>query len=73
MKLAVLPGDDIGPEIMDATISVLRAADERFGLGLTLDVHDVGMSAHRRLGTTLPDPVIQATRDADGVLLGRAG
>lgn len=73
MRLAVLPGDDIGPEITDATLAVLRAADEKFGLGLTLDVHEVGMAVHRRLGTTLPNAAIEAARQADGVLLGPGG
>ena len=34
MKIAVLPGDDIGPEITDATLAVLEAADRRFDLDL---------------------------------------
>ncbi|WP_213989261.1 isocitrate/isopropylmalate dehydrogenase family protein [Sodalis sp. dw_96] len=73
MKLAVLPGDDIGPEIMDATLAVVREADKKFGLNLTLEVHEVGMSLHRKRGTTLPSEVVEATRAADGVLLGPGG
>jgi len=73
MKLAVLPGDDIGPEIMDATLAVVREADKKFGLDLTLDIHEVGMTLHRKRGTTLPPEVIEAARAADGVLLGPGG
>ena len=73
MKLAVLPGDDIGPEIMDATLAVLREADAKFGLDLSFEVHEVGMAVHRQLGTTLPAEVIDAARRADGVLLGPGG
>lgn len=73
MKIAVLPGDDIGPEITDATLNVLSAADRAFGLGLSFDEHEVGMAAHRRLGTTLPDAVVDAVLRADGVLLGPGG
>jgi 3-isopropylmalate dehydrogenase len=51
MRLAVLPGDDIGPEITDATLTVLDAADRTFSLGLEYDVHGVGMQA---LSTTAP-------------------
>jgi len=73
MKLAVLPGDDIGPEIMDAALSVVRAADAKFGLNLQLDIYEVGMPVHRKIGTTLPAEVIEAARNADGVLLGPGG
>ena len=73
MRIAVLPGDDIGPEIVDATLRLLRAADEAFGLNLQFDVQEVGMAAHRKVGTTLPGPVIDAVMAADGVLLGPGG
>ncbi len=73
MKIAVLPGDDIGPEITEAALTVLRAADAKFRLGLAFEIHDVGMASHRRIGTTLSDAVIDAARRANGVLLGPAG
>lgn len=73
MKIAVLPGDDIGPEITEAALTVLGAADKRFALGLQFDVHEVGMASHRRSGTTLPDSALKATFDADAVLLGPGG
>jgi 3-isopropylmalate dehydrogenase len=73
MKLAVLPGDDIGPEIVAVTLEVLASADKVFGLGINHDVHEVGMAAHRRLGTTLPDAAMAGVLAADGVLLGPGG
>ncbi|QHC71735.1 isocitrate/isopropylmalate family dehydrogenase [Rathayibacter sp. VKM Ac-2801] len=73
MKIALLPGDDIGPEISAAVRTVLDDVDRRFGLDLSIDEHEVGMAAHRRLGTTLPDDAIQACLDADGVILGPGG
>ncbi len=73
MRIAVLPGDDIGPEITEAALTVLTAADKSFGLGLDFDVHEVGMASHRKSGTTLPDSAVQATFNADGVLLGPGG
>lgn len=73
MKIAVLPGDDIGPEITEATLAVLRAADQAFGLGLQFDIREVGMTAYRRVGTTLPDDALKAVDEADGVLLGPGG
>ena len=73
MKIAVLPGDDIGPEITDAALAVLEAVSQRYGLELAFDVHEVGMAAHRRVGTTMPDAALAAARSADAILLGPAG
>jgi isocitrate/isopropylmalate dehydrogenase len=73
VKIAVLPGDDIGPEIVDATLSVLQKADAMFGLRLDFDVLDVGISAHRKTGSTLPDATFERAKAADGIILGPAG
>jgi 3-isopropylmalate dehydrogenase len=73
MRLAVLPGDDIGPEITEATLAILDVVNARYGLGLEFDVHETGMAAHRRTGTTLPDSAFEAARSADGVILGPGG
>ena len=73
MKLAVLPGDDIGPEIVDATLTILEKANTLFGLGISFDVVEVGMAAHRKTGSTLPDAAFERARAADGIVLGPAG
>lgn len=73
LRIAVLPGDDIGPEITDATLTVLDAAAQRFGLQIEFDIHEVGMAAHRKGGTTLPPAALEAAKAADGVLLGPGG
>ena len=39
MRITVLPGDGIGPEITTATLSVLRRADALFGLDLSFEEH----------------------------------
>ncbi|MEL6316995.1 MAG: isocitrate/isopropylmalate family dehydrogenase, partial [Pseudomonadota bacterium] len=65
-----LPGDGVGPEIVAATEDVLRAADARFGLGLTLERREIGFSALEAEGSTIPPAVLEAARAADGVLLG---
>src|SRR5580765_6313463 len=70
LKLAVLPGDGIGPEITEAALQVLQYAIRRLSLDLTFDVHEVGLSALQRTGTTLPPAVLDACRKADGVMLG---
>ena len=42
MRLIVMPGDGIGPEIIAAAVDVMTAADKRYGLGLNYDYEDTG-------------------------------
>jgi 3-isopropylmalate dehydrogenase len=70
MKIVVIPGDGIGPEIVAATVGVLKAADERFELGLELEYHDVGFTTLKAEGTTFPPRVLEACRAGDGIVLG---
>jgi 3-isopropylmalate dehydrogenase len=70
MKLLILPGDGIGPEITAATLAVLRAAGERFQLDLALTEEDVGHASLQRHGTTVRDELLDAARAADGLVLG---
>ena len=70
MKLLVLPGDGIGPEIMRATLAVMAAADRRFALDLSIETLDIGFAALEKHGTTLPDGVLERARRVDGVILG---
>jgi 3-isopropylmalate dehydrogenase len=70
MKLLVLPGDGIGPEITDATLAVLDRANGRFRLGLEWQLQDIGLTTLRTQGSTLPADVMDAARNADGIILG---
>ena len=70
LRLLVLEGDGIGPEITAATLDVLRAADATFALGLTYETAAIGWAAHRSEGTTFPQSAFDAAKAADGVLLG---
>ena len=70
MKILVLPGDGIGPEITDAALAVLIAADQRYQLGLQFEQRDIGFSALERYGTTFPDDVLSRAREVDGIILG---
>ena len=70
MKLLVLPGDGIGPEIMAVTRNAMDALRERFGLGYDLVEREIGLNAHARRGSTLPDDILEEIRGADGALLG---
>jgi 3-isopropylmalate dehydrogenase len=73
MKIVVLPGDDIGPEIASATMAVVEAANNVLSLDLTFERLEVGMSSLRTHGTTVPEHVLKAAEEADGIILGPAG
>jgi len=70
MKIVVIPGDGIGPEITRAAQHVLAAASERFGLGLAFEAAEAGFAALRRCGSTFPSDVLERCRAADGIVLG---
>jgi 3-isopropylmalate dehydrogenase len=71
MKLLVLPGDGIGPEIVEAAMDVARAADAKYGLGLAFDHDNVGFVSLEKHGTTLRQELLDRARmQYDGVILG---
>ena len=70
MRIVILPGDGIGPEITAATIDVLNAASRRFDLELTL-IHDIaGHESLRKYGATVTPELLETVRQADGLVLG---
>ena len=73
-RIAVLPGDGVGPEVVAEAVKVLRAAEHReAGLSLELTEHAVGAGAYLKLGDPLPPATFEACRSADAILLGAMG
>ena len=70
MRLLVLPGDGIGPEITRATLRVLAAASRFARFGISLETRDIGLASLRTEGTTLPRAVMDLIPQVDGVILG---
>jgi 3-isopropylmalate dehydrogenase len=70
MRILVLPGDGIGPEITAATLVVLRAAAKRFGLKLEFIEDVVGHESLKRYGTTVKGDLLDKARATDGLILG---
>ena len=70
MRLFVMPGDGIGPEITAAALEVADAASRRFGLDLTYDYEDIGFASLEKHGTTLRPDVLDRARTYDGIVLG---
>jgi 3-isopropylmalate dehydrogenase len=70
MKIAVLPGDGIGPEVTAEAVAVL----ESLGLpGLVLESADVGGAAYHRHGHPLPEATLALARESDAILFGAVG
>ncbi len=73
-RIALLPGDGIGPECMDATRIVLdRIVADVPKLNLTFTSHRAGAELYRETGETLPTAVLEDCLDADAVLLSAIG
>jgi 3-isopropylmalate dehydrogenase len=72
MKIAVLGGDGIGPEVTAQAVRVLRAMEKR-GLQLELEECLVGGAAYDRTGHPLPPATLEAARRADAILFGAEG
>jgi 3-isopropylmalate dehydrogenase len=72
-KIAVLPGDGIGPEIMAEAVKVLDRARELFGFNLEYEYADVGGSAIDRQGKALPLSTLALCEASDAILFGSVG
>jgi 3-isopropylmalate dehydrogenase len=72
-RIVLLPGDGVGPEVVDSAHRVLREAASRFGFSLAFETHAIGGAAIDAYGAPLPDATLSACRAADAVLLGAVG
>lgn len=70
MRILVLPGDGIGPEIADATVAVLQAASAALALGLEFETMDIGFASLAAEGSTCPERVMKRIPEVSGVILG---
>ena len=72
-NIAVIPGDGIGPEIVDATVQVLNAVAAKSGNRFDYEYVLAGGCAIDKFGTPLPDETLEKCKKADAVLLGAVG
>jgi 3-isopropylmalate dehydrogenase len=73
LRIALLPGDGIGPEVTAEAVRVLRAVAELHGCEFIFDERLIGGAAIRRAGTPLPVTTLDACLASDAVLLGAVG
>ena len=72
-KIAVLPGDGIGIEIVAQAIKVLDCLKQEFGLNIEMEQGLVGGSAYDDSGSPLPESTLNLAKESDAILLGAVG
>lgn len=73
ISVAVLPGDGIGPEVMDSALQVLGRVGQRIQRRFVTHVHPAGAQHHVDTGESLPKSTLAACRAADAILFGAMG
>lgn len=72
-KIAVLPGDGIGPEVVEQALKVLKAVEQKFGLRFETEIALIGGAAIDAEGIPLPEKTLKLAQEADAVFLGSVG
>ena len=72
-EIAVIPGDGIGTEVVDAALSVLKECEMRYGLQLEYTFHDFSADLYRRTGRKITEADMDEIGKADAVLFGAMG
>ncbi|MCC7485710.1 MAG: isocitrate/isopropylmalate dehydrogenase family protein [Burkholderiales bacterium] len=73
MKIGILLGDDIGPEVVPEAVKVMKAAAGKTGLAIEWSELPIGRRGHEAYGHTFPQPTIAALEKLDGWLFGPIG
>ena len=71
--IAVLSGDGIGPEVIDAALEVLKAAEAAFDLEFVFTSYEAGAAFYRKTGKSISDADMDSIGTADAILLGAMG
>lgn len=72
-RITLLPGDGIGPEVVDSAVKLLKHISERFGYEFTFETRLIGGASYEEFGNPLTDETLQTCYDSDAVLLGAVG
>ena len=72
-RIVVIRGDGIGPELVDAALLVLAAAQEALGFRLELDLREGGAGLYRASGASLAPGTLEAIKTADAAMKGPVG
>ena len=72
-KISVIPGDGIGPELTDATLKILEATQQKFGIKLIMLTAEAGDDCKTKRGVALPEDSLQKIKDSHACLKGPVG
>ncbi len=72
-KIAVMPGDGTGPEVIAEAVKVLKVASDKYGFELDMTEYDLGGRRYLKTGETLSDETLDELRGYDAILLGAIG
>ena len=72
-RIALIGGDGIGPEVVDAAVEVLDAAAARHGIALHYERYEAGAGLYRRTRESISAADMEAIGKADAILLGACG
>jgi tartrate dehydrogenase/decarboxylase/D-malate dehydrogenase len=72
-RIAAIPADGIGPEVIDAGLEVLDVLAGRVGFALDVDRYDWGSARYRRTGAMMPEDGLAQLRNADAIYFGAVG
>ncbi len=72
-RIAVLPGDGIGPEVVAEGVNMLRAVESRIGVKFVLQEFSVGAGEYLRRGDPMPEDTFERVKECDAILLGAMG
>ncbi|WP_373074081.1 3-isopropylmalate dehydrogenase [Zeaxanthinibacter enoshimensis] len=73
LKIALLPGDGIGPEVTAQAVKCLQAVEEAFGHSFTFTQAAVGAVAMEKGGDPLPEETLEICKNSDAILFGAIG
>ncbi len=72
-RVTVLPGDGIGPEVVEVGVRILEEVARRFSVPLCLERDEIGWAAVKRYGVPLADETLERVKKSHAVLLGAVG
>lgn len=72
-KIAVIPGDGTGPEVIAEGLKVLKVASAKFGFAFDLSHYDLGGERYKRTGEIMNDETLEDLKNYDAIYLGAIG
>ena len=72
-KIALIPGDGIGPELTEATLKILDAVQQKFDVSLNITKVEAGDTCYEKTGAALPEDTVEVIRNSHACMKGPVG